>query len=248
MYYYGKTDKGRARSINEDSFLMLASALCCFFMVADGMGGHAAGEVASKMAVTSMKRDFLEEYATLEYLPENKSLQVSLAGMIAKANSLIWEASLRQKEQQGMGTTLTAALFFGEEYCIGQIGDSRGYLIKPDGIIQLTRDHSLVKEMMDNGQISKQDMHSHPKRNILTKALGTEPHIEPDFYKGTLKLGETLLLCTDGLTNLLSEEEIFRTAKDVSCKEKVIQDLIATANDRGGHDNITVVLIQNSVS
>ncbi len=248
MHYYGKTDKGRKRSINEDALLMLAVAPFCFFMVADGMGGHAAGEVASKMAVASLKRYFLEEFASLESLPENKNLQASLAGMTVKANSLIWEASLSYKEQQGMGTTLTAALFFGEEYCIGQVGDSRGYLIKPDEIIQVTRDHSLVKEMVDNGQINKQDMHLHPKRNILTKALGTEPHIEPDFYKGTLQTGETLLLCTDGLTSLLSEEEIFRTVKDISCKEKVVKDLVAMANDRGGHDNITIVLIHNTVS
>jgi protein phosphatase len=223
-----KTDTGRQRRENEDC----AFARAPVFVVADGMGGAQAGEVAAQIAVDVFSHG----------LPDSGSPEERLASRVQEANQRIWEQSRARSEQAGMGTTLTAAYLDDSELAIAHVGDSRAYLFRDGSLRRLTRDHSLVDELVRRGKLTEEQAAEHPQRSIITRALGAEPTVEVDTWTYPVRPGDVLLLCSDGLTSMVSEdrvEEILRGSMDLHV---AAQQLIDEANGAGGRDNITVVL------
>ena len=247
MRFSGKTDIGRERNTNEDAYLILEHPPFYIFGVADGMGGHAAGEVASSL-VFSVIREFLaangEGLETMDATEENYF--TFLTNMISEANYGIWQASRGNRNYHGMGTTITLALLHRDRYYVAHVGDSRAYSINGEGIRQITRDHSLVEEMVELGQLDKDFAQVHPQRHVLTRALGTNPHVDVDFYQGDFLPGDTLLLCTDGLTSQVREDEILEAFQNPEGGKDAADALVGLANQRGGPDNITVVVVHNT--
>lgn len=237
MLVFAKSDIGLIRQTNEDSYACIHPDL---FLVADGMGGHVAGEVASKMAVQ----------AVVEYLRQNLQPGLTPRGLleqaIARANELIYQLSKSRDDYAGMGTTVSAVYLDGANVYWGHVGDSRVYLLRDSHLCQLTNDHSLVWELVQSGNITKAEAHTHPQRNMLTRAVGTGKTIQVDTGVTGWQKGDYLLLCTDGLTNMLSEQEICRLIKEGQLDgEKTVNLLIAEANRAGGLDNITAILLKN---
>ena len=229
----GRSDQGVVRTNNEDSVLISRIGDIYLLAVADGLGGRAAGEVASKMALVE-----LEE--TVKTCIGKVSEKEMLVRAVAKANREIYLLSKENPEYRGMGTTLVAALVFSDKAIIANIGDSRAYLIG-DGIKQITRDHSLVQEMVEQGDINVEDASQNPQKNIVTRVLGTELESNPDFFE--IKLADDfLLLCSDGLNNSLTDVEILKIVNSFSKVEIVCDSLIAAANEKGSKDNVTVIL------
>jgi serine/threonine protein phosphatase PrpC len=223
-----RTDTGRQRNANEDSFFVRAP----IFVVADGMGGAQAGEVASKAAADAFDVD----------LPEGPPEQV-LRETILAANRTIHELARADPSRAGMGTTLTAAIVdaVGEEVAIGHVGDSRAYRLRGGKLEQLTRDHSLVEEMRRKGQITDAQAEDHPQRSIITRALGPEPEVEPDLQTVSAVAGDVFLICSDGLTTMLGEEQIAKLLAGASSMSAAVRALIDEANRAGGRDNITAL-------
>lgn len=235
MHVNSLTNIGLVRKANEDKYL--ADKNRGLFIVADGMGGHEAGEIASSLAIKT-----LDSYLTNEVIVNEKGK--SLWKAIRKANELIYQKAKLNNNCTGMGTTITAALFLDNILYIAHIGDSRAYLIRDNSIILLTKDHSLVGELLRQGELTESEASRHPHRNILTRALGTEPEVEIDLSEIDTKPGDLLLLCTDGLYNLVKDEEILQEVLNNGNDLKIsVNQLVKTALDRGGMDNITVVLV-----
>ena len=228
-----RSDKGSQRASNEDSLLIREMEKDYLLAVADGLGGHAAGEIASRMAVIE-----LEE--TMKSHKLKGSEKEALAQGFSKANREIYLLSNEHREYRGMGTTLVAALVSSGKVFIANVGDSRAYLIG-DGIKQITRDHSLIQEMVDENIVTKEESRVHPQKNILTKSLGIDSKISPDFYMEQLT-GNTLLLCSDGLTDALTDDEIREIIFTTPHLEITCDRLIVTANEKGARDNITIIL------
>lgn len=234
MLAYVKTDIGKVREINEDSYLC-ASPL---FAVADGMGGHVAGEIASRMA-TDILRKVLVDHG--ESMAADKLLEAA----ILEANALIFRLAQEKSECAGMGTTITAVYIDGNKIFWGHVGDSRLYLIRDNQLRQVTEDHSLVGALVRSGNITKEESLVHPQRNILTRAVGTDDFIKVDTGVIEREAGDRLLLCTDGLTTLVRDEEILSIlAAGAPTGEAAADALVAAANDAGGYDNITVLLVR----
>jgi len=223
-----RTDTGRQRSANEDSLFTRPPV----FVVADGMGGAQAGEVASKAAAESFDRE-LPDAPPERYLRET----------IEAANRTIHELARRDPGLTGMGTTITAAIIDpgSEEVAIGHVGDSRAYRLREGRLERLTRDHSLVEEMRRKGQITDAQAEDHPQRSIITRALGPEPEVEPDVQTVPAQAGDVFLLCSDGLTTMLDDAHIARVLSRASSLEAATRTLVDEANRAGGRDNITVV-------
>jgi len=223
-----RTDTGRQRNANEDSFFVRAP----IFVVADGMGGAQAGEVASKAAADAFDVD----------LPEGPPEQV-LRETILAANRTIHELARADPSRAGMGTTLTAAIVdaAGEEVAIGHVGDSRAYRLRAGKLEQLTRDHSLVEEMRRKGQITDAQAQDHPQRSIITRALGPEPEVEPDVQTVPAVAGDVFLICSDGLTTMLGEEQIAKLLAGATSMSTAVRALVDEANRAGGRDNITAL-------
>lgn len=223
-----RTDTGRQRSENEDSFFVRAP----IFVVADGMGGAKAGEVASKTAADSFDRD----------LPEG-SPERFLRETIEEANRRINELAETDPDRAGMGTTITAAIVDagGEEVAIGHVGDSRAYRLRAGRFEQLTRDHSLVEEMRRKGQITDAQAEDHPQRSIITRALGPEPDVEVDLQTASAAPGDVFLLCSDGLTTMVDDERIARILGGAGSMAEAVTALVDEANAAGGRDNITAL-------
>lgn len=230
------TDPGLVRALNEDSLCL--SPETGFFAVADGMGGHRAGEVASRIALQLLKRE-LDRRLHIGERPEN-----ALVDSIKEANRSIFEMSAQNPDWLGMGTTITACLRLESEILIGQVGDSRAYLLQGNGITRLTEDHSLVQELVKNGGITEEQALVHPQRNVLTRALGTGLFLEVDLYRVKVNPGDLLLLCTDGLTGYLREDELFYTVRSVPDLETAVRKLLNKAIQSGGADNITIILVE----
>jgi PPM family protein phosphatase len=226
----GKSDVGRQRTSNEDSLLLEPP----FFVVADGMGGARAGEVASKIATDEFGSQPDDE------LPPERRLET----IARSANKRIYELAASDESRRGMGTTLTAAIVVGDEVSLGHVGDSRAYRLRDDKLEQLTKDHSLVAELERTGQISAEAAEHHPQRSIITRALGPEPDVEVDTYTITGKPGDVYLLCSDGLTGMISDEEVTSILRGGESLEDSAEALIRAANQSGGRDNITVVLFR----
>ena len=233
------TDIGRRREINED-YLFTSDKpvgnLPNLFIVADGMGGHNAGDYASKHAVEKAV-SAIEQY-TDEYDAEN-----ILQKAIDDANTHINQISRHSSKYKGMGTTFVAVTFDGCHVTVANVGDSRMYVVN-DFITQITKDHSLVEEMVDMGGIDREAARVHPDKNIITRAIGVKEYVLVDFFDVHIGLAEKLLLCTDGLTNMLKDDEIHRIIMDSSSLEEAGRRLIEAAHENGGRDNIAVVLVE----
>ncbi len=227
---YAVSDTGRQRRANEDSLLARAP----LFVVADGMGGAQAGEVASRLAVESFKPG----------LDSDTHPELALAEIARTANLRIHERSHTNAEQAGMGTTLTAIYVGEEEVSIAHVGDSRAYCLRDGELVRLTEDHSLVDELMRQGRLTPEEAVEHPQRSVITRALGPESSVEVDTRSFRARAGDVYLVCSDGLTTMLSEERILEILAGASSLRDAGEALIAAANDAGGRDNITVVLIR----
>ncbi|MDD4601417.1 Protein phosphatase PrpC [bioreactor metagenome] len=236
MLAYVKSDVGLVRETNEDSYEFLPPHL---FVVADGMGGHAAGEIASNIAVQTLK-----EYVTQNILPNTDPTAI-LKQAIIKANSLVYDMALSRSEYTGMGTTLTAVYLTDTQIYWGHVGDSRIYLFRNNELCQMTHDHSLVWELVQNGSITKEEANTHPQRNMLTRAVGTSSDIKIDVGVTAWNHGDIVLLCTDGLTNMVSEQDISTLLNIHPLTNSVDDMLIEQAKRAGGLDNITVILVRN---
>jgi protein phosphatase len=230
------TDIGRRRRANEDSYAL--DAELGIYLVADGMGGHTAGKVASELAAAAAVR------AVRALAGAGASLAEKLRYSVAASNREIFEAARAKPELSGMGTTLVALLACGERVALAHVGDSRAYLVRAGGIRQLTDDHSLVAELVRRREISESAARWHPHRHVLTRALGVRPAVEPDLAELTPAEGDVFALCSDGLTGLVRDDEISRAISTGGDLDAVCEVLVKLANERGGEDNITILLVR----
>lgn len=239
---YGKSDVGIVREMNQDYYYISEDENeTKLYILADGMGGYKGGEIASKLAVTSAK-NYIEN--NIAETPKDKESLIQLIGSsVEYANMVVYEKSKEDPELEGMGTTLEICLVYNNRAYIAHIGDSRIYRIRKEFMRKITKDHSYVQKLVEDGTITKEEAAVHPKKNMLMKALGCNAFVEPDVtIKGFLK-GDTLIICSDGLTNLVTQDEIYKIA--TSKFEYAPNDLIEKANKNGGYDNITVIIIKN---
>ena len=240
MRAYGKTDVGRVRENNQDAFICgRLSDDALFVVVCDGMGGANGGNVASAMAVKVISDRITEIYR--EGLAPG-SVRNLLESAIAAANVEIFDTAMADPGLRGMGTTVVAAILDGRRLSLAHVGDSRAYLIGPPGIEQITRDHSIVQAMVEKGQLTQAQAKNHPRKHFITRALGVEETVECDYGEWTIPEETRLLICTDGLTNMVESEEIYalvRSGDEAGAPDR----LIHAANMAGGSDNITAVLV-----
>lgn len=237
----GKTDIGSVRPGNEDAFFVDGEH--GVFLVADGMGGHAAGEVASRMVVEMVGPDMSRSVA--QGL-RGHELEERATALVREANRAVIERADSEPEKRGMGTTLTLlALVPTGSYCIAQVGDSRAYRLRDGGIEQLTRDHTVVQQQVEQGVLTNDEARMHPLSHVLTRALGTDPDIEPDTFRGEARPGDLYLLCSDGLSGMLSDARIHEIVSEHGEDPGTAVDaLIEAAKSAGGQDNITAVLVK----
>ena len=238
---YGKTDTGRIRESNQDSFIcgrLTENTLFC--VVCDGMGGANGGNVASSMAVKIISDRIIDVYR--EELADN-SLKNMLESAIAAANINIYDTSMTDENLHGMGTTAVAAVVVDRKLHIVHVGDSRAYLVGQGEIKQITRDHSVVQAMVEKGQLTQNEARNHPRKHFITRALGVEDSVDCDYNRFIIDDKQNLLICTDGLTNLLEIDIIEKAVNEQEDKADVPQRLIHLANMAGGSDNITVVIV-----
>jgi PPM family protein phosphatase len=226
----GRTDVGRQRSANEDSLVVEPP----LFAVADGMGGAKAGEVASALAVEAV------EGAT----ESGEPAEAQLANIVRQANRRIYDLAVADESRRGMGTTLTLAKVHGDEVSLAHVGDSRAYRLRDGQLEQLTRDHSLVAELERSGQITPEAAEHHPQRSIITRALGPEPDVEVDTYTLAGREGDVFLICSDGLTSMIADDEVGSILRSAGSLDEAADELIRAANQSGGKDNITVILFR----
>jgi serine/threonine protein phosphatase PrpC len=245
------TDVGQERSLNEDSLLTLdltpvfrsKSATVGLYAVADGMGGHEAGDVASQAAITAVAqmaiRDVLRPAAAGEPLPD-------LGEWLTKASQAATKVVYDRRLEVGsdMGTTLVMALFVGDTATVSNVGDSRAYHLKPDGIVQVSVDHSLVERLVATGQITPEEAADHPQKNVIYRVIGDKASVENDIYEQRLAPGEALLLCSDGLDGMVDDDQIWHIWRTSTSPQEASRRLVEAANEAGGVDNITVVIVQ----
>lgn len=239
LHYAARTDVGMIRSGNEDNFTVDASDARGIFIVADGMGGHAAGEVASEMAVQIIQR----ELTGVVNLDGDDVTQL-VASTLRKANRAIHDRTLTEVDKQGMGTTASVLLISGSRYLIGQVGDSRVYLLRDGTLSQLTKDHSYVQEQVDAGFLTPEQARYHPYSNVITRCVGASPDVEPDTYRGEARVGDLFLVASDGLTGMVDDRRLGQLLGSRAEPERKVQALISEANGRGGLDNITAIIVQ----
>ena len=238
MKYYAMTDVGRRREMNQDYVYATGQPIGPFpnlLVVADGMGGHKAGDFASKFTVEVVKREIAGSRSRKPEKVLHDAIQVANRELISVASSDV--------KLEGMGTTLVVATVIGDTLYFANIGDSRLYLID-DNIKQLSKDHSLVEEMVRLGGIKAEDARNHPDKNIITRAMGVKDEAEADFYEFRIKRGDKILMCTDGLSNMVEDEDMFGLVKGSRDVVEAVQMLIDRANSNGGRDNIGVVLAE----
>ena len=240
MISIGKTDKGRKRSNNQDSIFVSdtpVGPLPNLYIVADGMGGHAAGDFASRFAI-SVVIDFIRKSTV------HNPISLLKRALVFASNELYKEAE-KDKDKMGMGTTMVAAVLTGHTLYVANIGDSRLYVVndKTNKINQITMDHSLVEELIRSGQLERNKGRNHPEKNIITRAMGSRDEAMPDFFEVELEDGDKVLMCSDGLSNMVEDDEIRDIVLDNSSLDDAVLSLIGRANYYGGNDNISVVII-----
>lgn len=242
---------GKQRDLNEDSLLAITATLAGnggntpfgLYIVADGMGGHQYGEIASNAAIRVVAGTVMQKFQpflfNIKPEPPNESLQELMLAGVNEAQKVI------QREAPGSGTTLTAALILGQQVTVAHVGDSRAYMLNPDGRVEtITRDHSLVKRLEELGHISPSEAENYPHRNVLYRALGQGELLEPDIFTIPFPTAGTLILCSDGLWGVITESDLPRVVREAPTLQRACQNLVAAANLAGGPDNISVVLVQ----
>ena len=232
-----RTDVGLIRSGNEDNYLMVPEKGT--FIVADGMGGHAAGEVASEMAVSIVAQD-LGSFRGLS--SDEAASRMILA--IRDANAAIYERTLSEHDKRGMGTTSTVLVLHANRYLLGQVGDSRGYLMRDGVFHQVTKDHSYVQEQVDAGYLTPEQARTHPYSNVITRCVGASGDVTPDLFSGVVRAGDVFLLASDGLTGMLEDDVLAAILQSDGTPDKWVDRLVSEANRRGGLDNITVIIVR----
>lgn len=243
MFICACSDVGKVREINQDGYFYFDDEKLPIFIVADGMGGHKAGEIASNLAISTIE-DYYEDnkekiIAKEMFVPKFINESISLA------NEKILKESQNDESLRGMGTTVTLAIRFEKELYIGHVGDSRAYLLRENKLTQLTHDHSLVGELLRTGSITKEEAFNHPKKNIITRALGTDDSINVDVVTKELMIKDIVILCTDGLTNMVSEERIVDIITNTENMTDTCNILANIANELGGTDNTTILIMRN---
>lgn len=233
LSFFASTDIGKKRESNEDSFYAEPPV----FAVADGLGGHKSGEIASSEALRIIAKRFEES------IVENLDPLLVLQKSIEEANKKVFLLARQNEKLSGMGTTITTAYFHKNSVFVGHVGDSRAYLWDGSGLIQITKDHTYVQHLIDLGDIEAKEAYDHPMRSALTKAVGTSAEVIPDIIEIELTKEGMLLLCTDGLSSMLTDEEIADALKQEKTLKGKVLSLIKKANSKGGIDNITVVLV-----
>jgi protein phosphatase len=237
MESYCQTDVGLKRNNNQDFVYasdQKVGALNCLWIVADGMGGHAAGDIASRLCVETM-------IDTISNSKQEGPVRI-LAEAIRSANEAVCEKARSTPDLEGMGTTVVAATVDDGCLYIANVGDSRLYLIDDERIEQITHDHSLVEEMVRAGELRREDARLHPDKNVITRAVGVKSSVAIDFFDVALNRGDRFLICSDGLTNMVPEDMIFRIVKEKGSLEEAARELVDEANRSGGSDNISVIL------
>lgn len=242
MNIYGKTDIGKVRDVNQDAFAYgEPNENSCFAFVCDGMGGQNGGNVASQVT-----RDILVEefFKGLNRKTDIDAISKMVANAYVIANKRILTKAISNANLEGMGTTVVSAILVDDDLLISNVGDSRAYLYANDILTQITVDHSYVQMLVDSGEITEEEARIHPRRNEITRAIGILPDIEYDFFCSKVRQGDMLLLCTDGLTSVCNDSEIKQVLKSGKDLKQLVNRLIDLANGNGGHDNITVILIE----
>jgi serine/threonine protein phosphatase PrpC len=246
-----KTDPGMVRSNNEDA--VMANPVRGIAVLADGMGGYNAGEVASGMATvllgTELEKSFLARSPSSPGLPDSASgeswAHAALSAEIAKTNSAIYQAAQSQPQYAGMGTTLVIGVFHDDKVTVAHIGDSRLYRLRGEDFSQVTRDHSLLQEQIDSGIITAEQARHSQNRNLVTRAVGVDPEVQPEIHDYDVLPGDVYLFCSDGLNDMVDDEEIAMTVGALSANlELCATQLIQMANDNGGRDNVSVILVK----
>lgn len=239
-----RTDKGRVRDLNEDSTgLIVTKSGAVIAIVADGMGGHLAGDVASRKTVDTIEKVIAAQ--PLDISTDEKSNLLLQA--VGKANESVYKMASANNQYKGMGTTVIVSIVDTSEVVLAHVGDSRAYILHKDGLYQLTEDHSYVNLLRKHGQITAEEAKNHPQRNMIVRAVGTSEEVEVDLINTPWKQGDTLLLCSDGLTTMINEREIglVLSSTTMSLDEKADQ-LIKMALDAGGTDNISLILLRHT--
>ena len=241
MHVWGLTDPGMVRSQNQDDYAIVKLGReQLLVIVCDGMGGARSGNIASKMAVEIFSEE-IKRAVRSNMKPDR--IEQMLKTSVELANKAVYEQSQSSEEYEGMGTTLVAAFFQKDQVTVVNVGDSRAYHLNQDGIKSITTDHSLVELMVQRGELSRESAKNHPGKNLITRAVGTEADVECDIYHRGLAKGDCILLCSDGLSNMLSDQEIlFEVVHGVN-KNDCCQRLLKIANYRGAPDNVTVALV-----
>ena len=240
MEVFACTDIGKEREKNQD-YYFISEVEPFLFILADGMGGYAGGEIASKLSVETVRKYVNNNWENLKK-DKNNILQF-LKNATQYANMIVYEKSQHEKGLEEMGTTLEICLIYQEIAYISHIGDSRIYLVNNEEITSITTDHSYVEKLVEDGTITRQEAEHHPKKHMLMKALGCTAYVEPDLLEKKIKLNDNILICSDGLTNMVDEETIQKVIlNNINMPDK---ELIKLANEYGGKDNITVIIIKN---
>lgn len=239
MQYGAVTDIGKVRKINEDNYYVCHKSPFPYAVVADGMGGHEAGEVASAMVVDIirgyLKQNLSEE---LDYVEAGEVIRHAFIS----ANNIVFEYAKNHYKVMGMGTTATLAMIYGGKVIAAHVGDSRAYMVNDKNITQITKDHSYVQELVSRGEITPEMAKHHPKKNFITRAMGAEETVKVDIIIKNYR-GEKVALCSDGLTNFVEDEEIKNYLNDKGTLQEAAQALVDLANERGGGDNITIAVL-----
>lgn len=242
MFICACSDVGKVRDINQDAYFYIEDEVLPIFIIADGMGGHKAGEVASNTAISKIvsyyeankERIINEEMFVPQFINES----------VAIANEELIKESENDDELKGMGTTITMCLILDQEAYIGHVGDSRAYLLRDGELKQLTQDHSMVGELLRTGSITKEEAMNHPKKNIIMRALGTKKDLKADIFTKNLINGDRVVLCTDGLTNMVTDEKILEIINNEEESSSTCSTLVNISNENGGIDNTTIMLIK----
>ena len=240
MKGFAKTDVGKAREMNQDYYSIPSSENDLqLYILADGMGGYNGGEIASRLAAETTKNYIQNNFEKIEH--DKEAILKLVKDAIEYANMVVYEESKKDENLQGMGTTLDVCFIYNSKIYIGHVGDSRIYLIKKDIARKITKDHSYVQQLVEDKKITREEAEHHPKKNMLLKALGCTSYVEPDIRARNLEKDDVLLMCSDGLTNMVEESKIYEVVREN--KEKAPEILVNLANNAGGYDNITVITI-----
>ncbi len=232
------------REINEDSCNIIAGypGVPVSFIIADGMGGHNSGEIASTLAVDYVTQHILQNPKAFD---DEEAIPSAIQEIMEKANVFVYEKSKEHESDFGMGTTLILTVTYLKKLFIGHIGDSRVYVVRSGNIERITTDHSYIEELIKIGSITREEAENHPKKNIITRALGCMEEVQADIYVSDIREGDIFVLCTDGLTNMLPESYIKEIVENTEDPEAACTELVNKANGNGGEDNITVIVMKN---